>query len=504
MVRDGKNMEGDNGKSPSLHPEEKVNETSRSYQGLSKTFLVMKTIVITLAMGCEGLIHGMVNPTLVDLASLYQVDYEKISDGLTGRSVGLFTAAVAGGYLYARFPDKQDILFALSMFLLGASTALIPWANAVPLLDVLTFLQGLGYALTVTGGNLACIEMWGKSAIIPLHITHVGVGAGETVAPLLVEPFLAPLCSQYGNTTPVDMTTAAYEILRDYELLNEKKRGANSTLCGPTRIQIPYAVAGGISCTVMVSFLVLYLSNPKRAVAQKRTTTESNDVHCKRSVKAILNPASYTGGRLCFGVQFLALYFFLLFAYEVARIPLNSFLYAIAVETDLQFTEPTATLLLTVFGAAYALGKVVPLFLYPCVSIQAIFVVEPILVLTFLLLLTFLGLQSQSMYWVFTCICAVATAPLFSTALSWVNEYIKVGAAISALSTIGYSLGGIAGQPLAGYVYQFYGAPPLLYMASGCAALSMVLVITLQAVATCNSNCTWSQNDVASKESLIN
>ncbi|XP_023932834.1 sodium-dependent glucose transporter 1-like [Lingula anatina] len=521
--------------------------------GVPKVYRVVKTVIIAWALCFEGIVYGLNTPALLDLMQLYHADCEQVSDGLTGRSAGLLVAAVLGSYVFNRFSRHQDVLLSVSMLAVGVATAALPWARYTVLLGVLTFFQGVGAAFLFTGGNTAMIQMWGEEAMVPLHLAHVGLGVGIIVAPLFAEPFLAPLCDHQNVTRAPETTVMPGHSYRHDAANNSVLKLIHSThgpgytkapsfvdkpasniwadglraasvftqvsahhqngnpnasiLCGPSMVQIPYGITGAGCLLTTIAFIFLHslIKSPtKTDVKEASSHDESNERSHKgadsgekgalSSLKDTINPASCTGGRLCFGIQFIALFYLLSFTYGASKVPLTNFLYAIAVESELQFSKTLATTLVTTNGIAYTAGKFLPAMLSLCLPTKFILIGEPLLVFLSFIFLALFGVHSQSVFWICTCFYSLAQSALFPTSLVWANAYITVGSSISALSIIGDSTGGLAATPLAGYVYEEMGIMALLYMACICAGVATAMSITIQIVASCQSDCTCNAN----------
>ncbi|XP_023240015.1 uncharacterized protein LOC111638531 [Centruroides sculpturatus] len=55
------------------------------------------------------------------------------------------------------------------------------------------------FALYLTGGNVWCLDLWGKKSAPFMQTMHFCFGLGAFIAPLVAEPFLSPQVENYGN-----------------------------------------------------------------------------------------------------------------------------------------------------------------------------------------------------------------------------------------------------------------------------------------------------------------
>ncbi|XP_052799367.1 uncharacterized protein LOC128230982 [Mya arenaria] len=106
------------------------------------------------------------------------------------RSIGYLLGALLGGALLDCF-NRQLLLFC-ALLLASVATAVIPWSLTLLVMSVMFALQGVTMGTLDTGGNVFCIQLWGRQNGPYMQTLHFAFGIGAFIAPLLARPFLSP------------------------------------------------------------------------------------------------------------------------------------------------------------------------------------------------------------------------------------------------------------------------------------------------------------------------
>ncbi|XP_077978945.1 uncharacterized protein LOC144434368 [Glandiceps talaboti] len=151
-----------------------------------------------------GLCTSILGTTLLDLGSGKEASLQTMSYAVTSRSVGILIGAITAGFCFDRF--DQHMLLALSLFGLSSFGALVPWCTNIVMLFIAIGFWGLALGFFNTGGNIVCVNIWGRKTGPFVQALHFSFGLGAFIAPLIAEPFLnsyslPPNVTDSGNTS---------------------------------------------------------------------------------------------------------------------------------------------------------------------------------------------------------------------------------------------------------------------------------------------------------------
>ncbi|XP_053384560.1 uncharacterized protein LOC123537019 [Mercenaria mercenaria] len=148
-----------------------------------------KTICLSLGFLVLGLCVAIPGPTLLDLEDQVKATTFEMMIVFASRSLGYLLGALLGGVLFDCF-DKQLLLFC-TLLVSSVATVAIPWSLTLVVMATMFALQGITMGALDTGGNVFCIQLWGKKNPPYIQTLHFAFGIGAFVAPLLAKPFLS-------------------------------------------------------------------------------------------------------------------------------------------------------------------------------------------------------------------------------------------------------------------------------------------------------------------------
>ncbi|KAL4224665.1 hypothetical protein ACF0H5_015362 [Mactra antiquata] len=148
-----------------------------------------RTMCLSLGFLVLGLCVAIPGPTLLDLEDQLQATTSQMMIVFASRSLGYLLGALLGGVLFDCF-DKQLLLFC-TLLLSSVATVVIPWSLTLVVMATMFALQGITMGVLDTGGNVYCIQLWGKKNAPFIQTLHFAFGIGAFVAPLLARPFLS-------------------------------------------------------------------------------------------------------------------------------------------------------------------------------------------------------------------------------------------------------------------------------------------------------------------------
>lgn len=166
---------------------------------------IWKTICLVAAFFGLGLCIAILGPTLLDLQQRTNTNIKQISTVFTVRSVGYLVGSIVGGVLFNVF--NHSCLVGFFLLLTAIGTALAPWWQQLSKLMACISFVGVSMGLLDTGGNVVCLELWGRQSAPYMQALHFSFGLGAFVAPLVAAPFLSTLPVATNETLLPNITT---------------------------------------------------------------------------------------------------------------------------------------------------------------------------------------------------------------------------------------------------------------------------------------------------------
>ncbi|CAH1787537.1 unnamed protein product [Owenia fusiformis] len=424
-----------------------------------------------------GLFLEITGPALQDLMVRVDSNYEEISRGLTGKSVGVFVGAIMGGYLCDRFSRHVDLLMSMALFVAAVATVFVPWCNKLGLLAVMFLLQGTAEGVINAGGNAMTLNLWGERAAAPMHSLHFGFGIGAIVAPQLARPFLMEdknantgtsgelNCSAINNpiTDNVVVTTA---------MMNASQGGGRSW--DDSQIQWPYLGIAVYVAILSVAVLGLYLKGPPKGFRMR--TPKANDV--TTDIKDIVNPATCNQGDMGIGLVFFILLFIYFIQGSGGERAYGKFLFSYA-KDEIKMNNAQATTLNSVFWACFTAGRALSILIASLIPVQIFMGLDNILVLAVAIVLAiWSNVCPYTILWVFSGLLGAAYAPIFPNGFAWANRYMDMTATAACVMMMGGACGGFIYQYMTGALVQ-QNFQNLMYVEVGHGICLMVVFILM-------------------------
>ena len=98
-------------------------------------------------------------PTLIDLKTRTNSNYEDLATAVAGQDVGLFIGSIIGGFLVDKIGLYLELLVALALDVGAVGTIGIPWSPWTQLIWCFCCLQGIGAGVINTGTHALCVTL---------------------------------------------------------------------------------------------------------------------------------------------------------------------------------------------------------------------------------------------------------------------------------------------------------------------------------------------------------
>ncbi|KAJ1525620.1 hypothetical protein ONE63_008840 [Megalurothrips usitatus] len=107
------------------------------------------------------------------------------------RCQGFMIGAMFGARLLDRF-NRLFLVF-LALLVTALLVTIIPWCGINWLLRTDMFLLGVSLGFLTTGGNVLCLDLWGRNSGPFMQALHFSFSLGIFLAPFLSQPLMAPI-----------------------------------------------------------------------------------------------------------------------------------------------------------------------------------------------------------------------------------------------------------------------------------------------------------------------
>ncbi|WAQ97115.1 MFD4A-like protein [Mya arenaria] len=417
-----------------------------------------------------GLYLEIFGPTQKDLVLKLGTDYEHIAVAISGRSVGLFPGCVLGGLLVDRFGRWCHVMVAVCLDIAAVVTMAIPYSPSVELLWVFCFIGGLVESKSAT----------------PMILLHSGYGIGSFVIPLYTNPFLAlvktvdvPLENTYSNVTEmpyINHTLLYTNVTQETQIIKQ------------SRIEYSYMISAGLVLIHSLSFYFFQIRERQfQDVNLEKTIGKSIKPEKDRSLIEMVNPATCTGGRTCYGVQlFLLIFLYFANAGGGERVVAN-FIRSFSID-QLQFSNDDASYINTAFWISFTVGRVVFSVAARWVSIRILILIQTSGLTVIAILMNIFAKHNTMAHWVLVQPLGVFIAPLWPSCVAWTDYHMELTGIGMSIILLGGSVGGICHLRLIGYLYENFGPQTFLYQVMGYAGLALLLAVALDVVGSQHGN----------------
>ena len=320
--------------------------------------------------------------------------------------------------------------------------------------------------------------MWAEKAPLPVHALHTAVTLGQMIGPLIAQPFI----SSRNDTNPAGGEQINDQAFKYYTSGNMSASwdqmlhsDLHSQQMAPSPfIFMPYVIVGTFTCLVSIVFFIF----SRMQIPSEFLSTETTP----RTLKQILNPATCADGNILYATFMLICIFLVYLAYVSTNNSMNIFLYPIAMETHLNFTKTSASLLMTTYFAASTAGRFFWGLLSHFIPITVILLLELAFEVGCYTSLASIGLNSLPALWTLACTSAFFMTPVYPTVMAWADRYIKVTGAVVAIIDIGIGSGTFTSSWMSGVIYQRMGAQAFFYWVFACACSLCFILLIMQIV----------------------
>ncbi|KAL4233829.1 hypothetical protein ACF0H5_008505 [Mactra antiquata] len=403
----------------------------------------IKTLMIFMAWITKGLYLEALGPAMIDLKLIYSTNYESITRAVSGRGAGGFIGAVLGAFIVDKYEGHLDLCMALGTMICGVSVLLVPLLPSIDYVWFLYILIGCNSCMVNMAGTRIALKIWRDRSSTVLQLLHMGFGVGALLVPLLCYPFLAVVEAVHSDNGNKD---------GDYHVIKE------------SRVHIAFVFIGLFTCAVAIPFFIFQINDKSSLKSNTKESAPVIDTK-EKSIKEIINPATYADGNFWIGfstLSFLSLYYFNLLGGEKT---FATFTRTISVDV-FHLDKAQASYLNMIFWLSLTLGRLCGSIVSRHVEISRLITIYVILHGCSLLALNLFGLSSAYSFFALTILIGVTVAPLYPLGIAYGNSLINMTGFCLMVVIFTGSFGDFAYLWTAGRIYDMYGASAIFQTAA--------------------------------------
>ena len=328
-------------------------------------------------------------------------------------------------------------------------------------------------ACNAVGGQVIIMDIWKERASGPLHLIHLGFGAGGFLLPQIMAPFISDKLPKLEADESGDHCSQGTESSQ----LNASLGIANQTTVAPVpsdTLQFGFIIVSGIIVAIsLIWFGYGFFDRKKEAYMQKSDSV---------TIKEIFNLNTCAPGHPAYAFLLYALMFVWIYVAVAGERVFAKYLYSYA-RKESCWSKTEAANLLTAFWVSFTAGRFTGFVSANFIHMKYIIFVEGIGNAISAIVLFFFS-SNRYVLWVCVCASGLLIGPCYPSGLAWANRYMIVtatgvtilstGAGISDISflfTIGYFIKELGIQVMMSFVLGFgvlVCVMPALMMGTAC------------------------------------
>lgn len=425
----------------------------------------IKTLALYASFIANGLILGVMGPTMMDLQVLTGTGIDKVSYSLTSRAGGF----ALGSFLTGIFYYKVNVQLATSISLAGTAllVASIPFYQNIYFLIAAFFVIGIMTGFIDSCVNVFLIHVWGKENPPFMQALHFCFGIGALLAPLIASPFLldgsgdeveggrislshaslTSLESAFGSTvfdsSNMNLTDIENENTTLAFSVQEVTRGHRPE---DVKLIYPYSVIAVFYLCVSALFLVLWRMSPQTPQHPSRDMVSlppsKEPIHVEGgNEKAILSKEE--SERALKKYRILVIFLVTLFMHLYCGIEntFGSFISPFAVKCDLHLSQQTGALISSIFWVSFTFFRLTTVFYIDFVGAEKNIMANLALALVANVVMVPFGNKSEWALWTGSSLMGLGLSSIYASVLGFLEDYFQVTSQVAVAFIISACLG---------------------------------------------------------------
>lgn len=318
------------------------------------------------------------------------------------------------------------------------------------------------------------MDIWLSKASGPLHVIHLGYGAGSFIVPQIVKHFIR---GELPNEKDAITNPACID---RQEVTNVTNGTTTASLDLPPSETLQYGF-------IIVSFIILaaaviwflYFFFDKKQAAHNEVVNAPKD---KKSIREIFDLNTCAPGQPFYAFILYVFLFLWTYTAVVGERVFAKYLYSYAREQACFDVDESADIL-TAFWISFTAGRFAGFMIANFIPMKYIIFIEGIGNFASALVLYFYARDNRYVLWACVCISGILIGPCYPSGLSWVNRYMVVTATGVTVLSVGAGVSDLSFLSTIGYFAEKFGISVMTTFVLGHGVVVCVLPIIMQSVA---------------------
>jgi len=409
---------------------------SKKFWSLSVVFAVSLTRI------GYGLFCSLSGPTLLYLANNVSSSVDAVSYILSSRAVGNLIGAIFGGFLI-RYCKKYKPLVTIGIGVVigGVLMLVTPWIYSLSILIVVNIVIGLLFGYLDSGAQSMYLNLWGEKDSRPyIQSFHFAYGVGAVLAPIVAAPFLQKADSQAGSDDESCYQQQQANNFTDNPAVNNLTSYDDEF----NPVGWTYVMSGAFTLLTGLVMVVLALCKAEKNI--KILSLKEGDAKQEKTPEKAEEPLKDVIWLLIPVVFF----YFIICSLELVY---QSYIYSIALCSDLNFTVSDSAMLNTLFWVGFMTGRGSGIFISNYLRPKTMILFSMIGTTTGLIIFTMFGQATPTLYWVESVFHGFCVAWFYSSGMSWTSQITNVSNTYIFIFMTGNTAGSMITPIIAGLIF---------------------------------------------------
>jgi len=378
--------------------------TKNDYHSINKRQNITLTLLLCLSYVMLGFSLSVFGPTLLELASNVQANVASMGLLFTLNGVSYVLSALFVGFMLDKcshyshsslflqskarnsrllswiLKHIENLTMVVGLCLMGLGLVAIPFARNFYLLNVISFLIGLGNGCIDCAANVILVWVWRDQVNPYMQGLHFSFGVGGFICPLYIQ------------------------LIHHVSL----RVGSESVWLQPLRFS--YMSLGLLVLIALIPFCVVKFDHEKAPAAEEAQTNTTDPRANTFSVKKLLI-AVLTGMALMFYIGSRVGYCGLIHTY-------------VMLQKNTRFTKDSASLLTSFFWFCFTMGRLIAIPLSKVLSVAAMILLDVLFTMSGIAVLSITS--NYIVTWIATAVIGLAMASQYPTTISLPSVHLNI------------------------------------------------------------------------------
>ena len=320
-------------------------------------------------------------------------------------------------------------------------------------------------------GQVIIMDTWKNKASGPLHLIHLGYGAGSFLVPQIVAPFI----SNQLPATEETISNPSCAIGAAVSNMSNATHSTTPTLTPSENLALGFWIVSAIIVVISGLWFGYFFFDKRKA--DEGAGGQAKDLNLKQ----IFNPNTCSPGYPVYAVLLYVFMFMWIYTAVAGERIFAKYLYSYAREQACM-SKQEATTILTAYWISFTVGRFAGFIVTNFVPMKIFIFIEGTGNFISAILLYFFS-SNKHVLWACVCISGIFIGPCYPSGLAWANRYMLVTAVGVTILSISAGVSDLTFLPGVGSTIDSIGISAMTIFVLGFGVVCCVLPILMQSVA---------------------